>query len=138
MDMRQKACFTQEYPPLSQLPTTSVIIIFNNEAVSTLLRTVTSVINMSPPELLEEVCIIDIYIGRKKIDTSRTEKRHSHTCMQAQPHMHAKGNKQAQRDTDHRDGETATETKRGSAVRDCLTQLNRVADTDAASQIARY
>jgi polypeptide N-acetylgalactosaminyltransferase len=37
------------------MATASVIIIFHNEAVSTLLRTVRSVLDKSPPELLEEV-----------------------------------------------------------------------------------
>ena len=37
----------------------SVIIVFHNEGWSTLMRTVHSVINMSPPEMLAEVVMID-------------------------------------------------------------------------------
>ena len=54
-DKRSEACFTQEYSPLEDMPSASVIIIFHNEAVSTLMRTARSVLDKSPPELLEEV-----------------------------------------------------------------------------------
>jgi polypeptide N-acetylgalactosaminyltransferase len=41
------------------LPDATVIVIFHNEARSALLRTVWSVIDHSPPHLLNEVILVD-------------------------------------------------------------------------------
>lgn len=44
---------------LEQLPTTTVVIVFFNEPWSVLVRTVYSVLDRSPPELIKEVILVD-------------------------------------------------------------------------------
>jgi polypeptide N-acetylgalactosaminyltransferase len=58
-DTRAVECLHEKFSPLSSLGTTSVVIIFYNEAVSTLLRTAWSVVDRTPPELLKEVILVD-------------------------------------------------------------------------------
>jgi len=57
-DTRLRECQNWHYPEENQ-PTASVILVFHNEGFSTLVRTVHSVINMSPPHLLKEVVMVD-------------------------------------------------------------------------------
>ncbi|XP_060589941.1 polypeptide N-acetylgalactosaminyltransferase 11-like [Ruditapes philippinarum] len=56
-DTRHKLCQTVKYQP--DLPRASVIICFYNEAWSTLLRTVHSVLNRTPAHLLHEIILVD-------------------------------------------------------------------------------
>jgi len=65
-DARRKECRNLVYN--NPLPTTSVIIVFHNEAWSTLLRTLHSVINRSPSKLLVEVILVDDASERSKFN----------------------------------------------------------------------
>ena len=53
-DARCKSVYYEE-----DLPTTSVIIIFTNEAWSPLIRTIYSVLNRSPAHLIHEIILVD-------------------------------------------------------------------------------
>jgi len=44
---------------LSNLPSTSVVVCFHNEAWSVLLRTVHSILDRSPPQLLDQIILVD-------------------------------------------------------------------------------
>lgn len=56
-DSRSEECKRLSYP--EKLPTTTIIIVFHNEAWASLLRTVWSIIDRTPHELLEEIILID-------------------------------------------------------------------------------
>jgi polypeptide N-acetylgalactosaminyltransferase len=56
-DHRSAQCRALRYSPL--LPRAAVVIVFHNEARSTLLRTVHSVINRSPTQLIRQIILVD-------------------------------------------------------------------------------
>ncbi|XP_063284076.1 polypeptide N-acetylgalactosaminyltransferase 6-like [Pelobates fuscus] len=58
-DTRPPECIEQKFKRCPQLQSTSVIIVFHNEAWSTLLRTVYSVLHTSPAILLKEIILVD-------------------------------------------------------------------------------
>jgi polypeptide N-acetylgalactosaminyltransferase len=58
-DIRHPKCKDKVY--LSELPSVSVIVPFYNEHWSTLLRTIYSVLNRSPSDLLTEIILVDDY-----------------------------------------------------------------------------
>eukprot|EP00911_Craspedida_sp_UC1_P001026 UC1_evm1s768 len=58
-DTRDVGCLKKKYYPQRELPTTTVIIIFYNEARSTLLRTAWSVLDRSPKRLIKEILLVD-------------------------------------------------------------------------------
>ncbi|XP_071791620.1 probable N-acetylgalactosaminyltransferase 7 [Asterias amurensis] len=76
-DIRDKQCKYWHYP--EKLPNASVVIAFSNEGFSTLLRTVHSVMNTSPPDLLAEVIMVDdmsdkAHLGKRLEDYIKQER----------------------------------------------------------------
>ncbi|VDK78708.1 unnamed protein product [Dibothriocephalus latus] len=60
-DRRNSRCLSQNYEKEAAASglNSSIIIVFHNEAWSTLLRTVHSVLNRTPPNLLHEILLVD-------------------------------------------------------------------------------
>ncbi|XP_035674854.1 inactive polypeptide N-acetylgalactosaminyltransferase-like protein 5 [Branchiostoma floridae] len=56
-DQRNKLCLHEMYP--DDLPQVSVVMIFHNEALSVVLRSIHSVISQSPPHLIGEIILVD-------------------------------------------------------------------------------
>lgn len=80
-DVRLSQCRGKVHP--KKLPMTSIVIVFHNEAWSTLLRTVHSIIRTSPPQLLQEIIMVDDasdrdYLGSKLDDYVSTLEKPVH------------------------------------------------------------
>ncbi|KAF1661079.1 putative polypeptide N-acetylgalactosaminyltransferase 8, partial [Aptenodytes patagonicus] len=58
-DTRSPSCKMKTYP--KDLPTLSVVLIFMNEALSVILRAITSILNRTPSHLLKEIILVDDY-----------------------------------------------------------------------------
>ncbi|XP_002740445.1 N-acetylgalactosaminyltransferase 7-like [Saccoglossus kowalevskii] len=64
-DLREEQCKYWHYP--ESLPAVGVIIVFHNEGWSTLLRTVHSLFNRTPPTLLHEVVLVDDFSNKEHL-----------------------------------------------------------------------
>ena len=62
-ELRDKSCFAKEYA--DSLPNASIVIIFHNEVLSALMRTITTVLLRSPAELLHEIILVDDFSERE-------------------------------------------------------------------------
>ncbi|KAI9527293.1 Polypeptide N-acetylgalactosaminyltransferase 10 [Dissostichus eleginoides] len=64
-DIRNPNCIKKLYA--DKLPNTSIIIPFHNEGWSSLLRTVHSVLNRSPPQLIAEIILVDDFSDKEHL-----------------------------------------------------------------------
>lgn len=60
-----RRCIDVKYP--KKLPQVSVVIVYHNEAWSTLIRTVWSVITQSPKALLKEIILVDDFSDKEHL-----------------------------------------------------------------------
>lgn len=65
LDTRLEECKHWDYP--ENLLSTSVIIVFHNEGWSVLLRTVHSVLNRTPKQILKEILLVDDFSDKENL-----------------------------------------------------------------------
>lgn len=70
-DIRNPSCKQETYP--KNLPSTSIIICFHNEAWSVLLRTVHSILNRTPLHLIHEILLVDDFSDLEFLKTELDE-----------------------------------------------------------------
>ncbi|KAM9333779.1 polypeptide N-acetylgalactosaminyltransferase 10-like [Pholidichthys leucotaenia] len=70
-DIRHPNCKKKLYS--EKLPNTSIIIPFHNEGWSSLLRTVHSVLNRSPPQLIAEIILVDDFSDKEHLKVALEE-----------------------------------------------------------------
>lgn len=58
---------------MKYLPTASVVLVFHNEGFSTLVRTIHSVINTSPTELIADIILIDDFSTKNDLNDKLEE-----------------------------------------------------------------
>ncbi|KER28444.1 hypothetical protein T265_04748 [Opisthorchis viverrini] len=86
-DLRNGACKTQSFS--SDLPKTAVIICFHNEAWSALLRSVHSVLDYSPKELLQEIILVDDFSSKDQQELTSVSRQHRFPDQRASKFAHS-------------------------------------------------